>query len=48
MATGDYQADELGRGGMQNLFAVRVLKARQAITDDELALRFTGHTDGMK
>ncbi|XP_028168651.1 chorion peroxidase isoform X2 [Ostrinia furnacalis] len=44
--TYDKRADKLGRGGLLNLFAAQELKARQALSDDELALGFTEHTDG--
>ncbi|XP_013137630.1 PREDICTED: chorion peroxidase [Papilio polytes] len=44
--TYDERAKELGRGGLLNMFAARELKSRQAISDDELALGFTDHTDG--
>lgn len=44
--TYDERAKELGRGGLLNMFVARELKSRQAISDDELALGFTEHTDG--
>ncbi|KAL0881333.1 hypothetical protein ABMA27_001214 [Loxostege sticticalis] len=44
--TYDKRAEQLGRGGLLNLFAAQELKARQALSDDELALGLTGHTDG--
>ncbi|KAL4703844.1 hypothetical protein ACJJTC_016811 [Scirpophaga incertulas] len=45
MATGDKRGEELAKGGLQNLFAAKVLKARQAISDGEIALGLTAHTD---
>ncbi|XP_060802198.1 chorion peroxidase [Amyelois transitella] len=44
--TSDKRADILGRGGLLNLFAAQELKSRQAISDDELNLDLTDHTDG--
>ncbi|XP_053605798.1 chorion peroxidase [Plodia interpunctella] len=44
--TSDKRADILGRGGLLNLFAALELKARQAISDEELSLGLTDHTDG--
>ncbi|KAM3956103.1 LOW QUALITY PROTEIN: chorion peroxidase-like [Aphomia sociella] len=44
--TPDKRADQLGRGGLLNLFAAQELKSRQAISDDQLILGLTGHTDG--
>ncbi|PZC78137.1 hypothetical protein B5X24_HaOG202588 [Helicoverpa armigera] len=46
VVTHDARAATLGQGGLLNLFAAQELKARQAISDDELALGFTEHTDG--
>ncbi|XP_052739759.1 chorion peroxidase [Bicyclus anynana] len=46
LVTYDERAQRLGRGALLNLFAAQELKSRQALTDDELALRFTDHTDG--
>ncbi|XP_031763796.2 chorion peroxidase [Galleria mellonella] len=42
----DKRADTLGRGGLLNLFAAQELKSRQAISDDQLSLGLTEHTDG--
>lgn len=47
MATLDKRAATLGRGGLLNLFAAQELKARQAISDEDLELGLTGHTDSM-
>ncbi|XP_075976327.1 chorion peroxidase [Anticarsia gemmatalis] len=46
MVTTDDRANALGRGGLMNMFAAQELKARQAISDDEVALDLIGHTDG--
>ncbi|XP_026330448.1 chorion peroxidase [Hyposmocoma kahamanoa] len=46
LVTHDKRAEELGRGGLLNLFAAQQLKARQAVSDDELALDLTDHTEG--
>ncbi|XP_026727140.1 chorion peroxidase-like [Trichoplusia ni] len=45
VATLDKRAATLGRGGLLNLFAAQELKARQAISDEDLELGLTGHTD---
>ncbi|KAJ0177584.1 hypothetical protein K1T71_006457 [Dendrolimus kikuchii] len=42
----DKAVQKLARGGLLNLFAAQELKARQAISDDELTLGLTEHTDG--
>ncbi|CAG9787474.1 unnamed protein product [Diatraea saccharalis] len=42
----DRRAEQLAHGGLLNLFAAQELKARQALSDDELALGLTEHTDG--
>ncbi|CAH0398998.1 unnamed protein product [Chilo suppressalis] len=44
--TTDRRAEKLAHGGLLNLFAAQELKARQALSDDELALGLTEHTDG--
>ncbi|XP_045767254.1 chorion peroxidase [Maniola jurtina] len=46
LATYDKRAQKLGRGALLNLFAAQELKSRQALSDEELALGFTDHTDG--
>ncbi|KAJ8718792.1 hypothetical protein PYW07_016348 [Mythimna separata] len=46
VVTHDERAATLGRGGLLNLFTAQELKARQAISEDDLALGFTEHTDG--
>lgn len=46
MVTHDERAATLGRGGLLNLFTAQELKARQVISEDELALGLTDHTDG--
>ncbi|KAF9823688.1 hypothetical protein SFRURICE_013169 [Spodoptera frugiperda] len=42
----DARAASLGRGGLLNLFAAQELKARQAISEDDLLLGLTENTDG--
>ncbi|KAH9628118.1 hypothetical protein HF086_018334 [Spodoptera exigua] len=42
----DARAATLGRGGLLNLFAAQELKARQAISEDDLLLGLTENTDG--
>ncbi|CAG9120742.1 unnamed protein product [Plutella xylostella] len=44
--TYEQAAEKLGRGGLLNLFAAKELKARDAISDDELMLGLTDHADG--
>ncbi|XP_072949762.1 chorion peroxidase [Epargyreus clarus] len=44
--TYDERADKLGHGGLLNMFAAEELKARQAISEDELAFGFTDQADG--
>ncbi|CAB3235173.1 unnamed protein product [Arctia plantaginis] len=46
VVTYDPRANKLGRGGLMNLFAAQDLKARDAVTDDDLLLGLTGETDG--
>ncbi|XP_049870495.1 chorion peroxidase [Pectinophora gossypiella] len=46
MVTNDPRTEELGRGGLLNLFAAQDLQARQALSDEDLALGLTDHTDG--
>ncbi|XP_021203081.2 chorion peroxidase [Bombyx mori] len=46
MVTYDKRVEGLGRGGLLNVFAALELKSRQAVSDDELELGATGHTDG--
>ncbi|XP_022826330.1 chorion peroxidase [Spodoptera litura] len=42
----DARAASLGRGGLLNLFAAQEMKARQAISEDDLLLGLTENTDG--
>ncbi|XP_047531724.1 chorion peroxidase [Vanessa atalanta] len=44
--TYDSRAQMLGRGALLNMFAAQELKARAAITAEEIELGFTEHTDG--
>lgn len=44
--TYDQRAEELSQGALMNLFAAQELKARQAISDEELSLGLTDHADG--
>ncbi|XP_028026294.1 chorion peroxidase-like [Bombyx mandarina] len=46
MVTYDKRVEGLGRGGLLNVFAALELKSRQAVSEDELELGATGHTDG--
>ncbi|CAH2247511.1 jg732 [Pararge aegeria aegeria] len=46
MVTYDKRAQKLGRGALLNIFAAQELKSRQALSDDDLAMGFTDHTDG--
>ncbi|XP_073952753.1 chorion peroxidase [Choristoneura fumiferana] len=44
--TYDQRAEQLSQGALMNLFAAQELKARQAISDEDLALGLTEHADG--
>lgn len=46
LVTYDKRAQTLGRGGLLNLFTAQELKARDAISENDLMLGFTEHTDG--
>ncbi|KAG6448215.1 hypothetical protein O3G_MSEX005394 [Manduca sexta] len=46
MVTYDKRADSLGRGALMNLFAAQELRARDALSEEQLSLGFAEHTDG--
>ncbi|KAJ2947239.1 hypothetical protein O0L34_g16949 [Tuta absoluta] len=46
MVTHDKRAQSLARGALLNLFAAQDLRARQAISNEELSYGLTEHTDG--
>lgn len=47
MVTYGKMANKLGQGGLLNLFAAQELKARDALSSEELNLDLTDHADGM-